>query len=256
MILILGGTSDSIMIANMIMRFSDNLILSTATEYGKEVASKRFDGTIIHGKMDDVKLSKYCMDRGIRMVIDATHPYAKQVSENAIKTCKDINIEYIRYERPLIEKDEEKYIYCYSYEEAGKIIDGLQGNALITTGSKDIEHILHEIKDKYRAYIRVLPQSGNLERLERLYVLPDQIIAMKGPFSKELNVAIMNSIDCKIMVTKESGSRGMIQEKLQAADECNVKVIVIGRPKIDYPKVFSVTDDMIEYIKEKAYGNK
>ncbi|GMQ62494.1 precorrin-6A reductase [Vallitalea maricola] len=252
MILILGGTSDSIVIANRITRFTNDIILSCATEYGKEVASKSFDGTIIYGKMDDIELGEYCIHKGISKVIDATHPYAKQVSENAIKACESIDIEYVRYERPLIEKDERKYIYCYSYEEAGKTIDRLQGNVLITTGSKDVEHIIHEIKDKSRAYIRVLPQSGNIEKLERLHVLPDQIIAMKGPFSKELNAAIMNNIDCKIMVTKESGSRGMIQEKLQAADECNVKVIVIGRPKIDYPKVFCDTDDMINYIKGKT----
>ncbi|WP_113674290.1 precorrin-6A reductase [Vallitalea guaymasensis] len=252
MILILGGTSDSIIIANRIIKFSNDVILSCATEYGKEVASKSFDGGIIYGKMDDIELTKYCVDKGISIVIDATHPYAKQVSENAIKACKAIDIEYVRYERPLIEKDEEKYIYCYSYEEAGKTIDRLHGNVLITTGSKDVEHIINEIKDKSRAYIRVLPQSGNIQKLEGLHVLPDQIIAMKGPFSKELNVAIMNSIDCRIMVTKESGSRGMIQEKLQAADECNVKVIVIGRPKINYPKVFCDMDDMINYIKGKT----
>ncbi|MCT4687764.1 precorrin-6A reductase [Vallitalea sp.] len=252
MILILGGTSDSIIITNNIASFTKDIILSCATEYGKKVASKSYDGNIIYGKMNDIELGEYCIHKGISIVIDATHPYAKQVSENAIKACKAIDIEYVRYERPLIEKHEGKYIYCYSYEEAGKTIDRLQGNVLITTGSKDVEHIIHEIKDKNRAYIRVLPQSGNIEKLERLHVLPDQIIAMKGPFSKELNVAIMNSINCKIMVTKESGSRGMIQEKLQGADECNVKVIIIGRPKIDYPKVFFDMDHIIDYIKGKG----
>ncbi|GKX31280.1 precorrin-6x reductase [Vallitalea longa] len=250
MILILGGTSESIIIANMIRKISTGLVLSTATEYGKEVARKNFEGSIICGKKDESELKTYCINNNIGLIVDATHPYAKLVSENAISISKSLGIKYIRYERPLIKKDEEKYVYCYSYEEAGKMINRLQGNVLITTGSKDIEHILQEIKDKNRAFIRILPQSGNIEKLEKLNVLPDQIIAMKGPFAKDLNIAMLKNYNCKILVTKESGSQGMLEEKLQAAEDCNAKVIIIGRPKIDYPKVFIDIDNLINYIND------
>lgn len=250
MILVLGGTSDSIILANRISDISSNLVLSTATEYGKEVAEKSFHGFIIYGKKDESELKNYCINNGISLIVDATHPYAKIVSENAINISDSLEIGYIRYERPLIKKDEEKYIYCYSYEEAGKIINRLKGNALITTGSKDIGYILQEIEDKSRACIRVLPQSGNIRKLEELHVLPDQIIAMKGPFSKELNIAMLNNYNCKILVTKESGSQGMLEEKLQAADECNAQSIIITRPKIKYPKVFYDIEGLFNYIKD------
>ncbi|MCT4543079.1 MAG: precorrin-6A reductase [Vallitalea sp.] len=246
MILILGGTSDSIIIANNINKTYKNVVFSTATKYGKELASKKYSGKIIYGKKDKNELYNFCRSEKINIIIDATHPYANLVSKNAIKVSKELNICYIRYERPVVVKEDERYIYCDSYKEAGQIINNLEGNALLTTGSKDIENILNEINNKDRAYIRVLPMSNVIAKLEELHILPDQIIAMKGPFSKEFNKALMERIQCKILVTKESGSQGKTIEKIEAANECNAKVIVIRRPIIEYPKVMDNIEELME----------
>ena len=58
----------------------------------------------------------------------------------------------------------------------------------------------------------------------------DHIIAMKGPFSKELNCAIIRQFDIKVLVTKASGKSGGFWEKVEAASECGAELIVIRRP--------------------------
>lgn len=251
MILILGGTSDSIIIANKIKEQYNNIILSTATEYGRETAKNNFNGEVIFGRKDKNELNDFCLSNNINLIIDATHPYATIISENAIEVSNELNIKYIRYERPIINKDYSKYIVCESYEEAGKILDSMEGNILLTTGSKDVQVILEPIRDTSRVYIRVLPQSKVLEKLENLNMGLDQIIAMKGPFSKEFNKALMRQINCKIVVTKESGSRGNIDEKLEAANECNVLVVLIKRHELQYPIRFSDIEQLISEIKKE-----
>ncbi|MCT4598948.1 MAG: precorrin-6A reductase [Vallitalea sp.] len=256
MILILGGTSDSIVIANKIKEINREVILSTATEYGREIANNSFHGKIIFGKKDNKQLKDFCISNNIDLIIDATHPYANLISENAIVVSKELNIMYTRYERPLINKDYEKYIVCKSYEEASKLLNKMDGNILLTTGSKDVELILEHIQDTSRVYIRVLPQSKVIEKLENLNIGLSQIIAMKGPFTKELNKAIIDQTDCKVIVTKESGSQGKTYEKLVAASECNVKVVLIERPKINYPNTYYDIDELINEIKRSALDNE
>ena len=56
------------------------------------------------------------------------------------------------------------------------------------------------------------------------------LIAMQGPFSKELNIAMLKDTDADYFVTKESGKAGGFEEKLEAAKETGVTLVVIGRP--------------------------
>ena len=56
---------------------------------------------------------------------------------------------------------------------------------------------------------------------------------MQGPFSEELNVAMMRSVHAKWMVTKESGKAGGFGEKVSAAKKAGVGLVVIGRPAED-----------------------
>ena len=100
MVLVLGGTSDSIKICELINKkgFCNRYILSVTTEYGKDLA----DGIAkkIHlGKMSEEDMEKFIIENEVSFIIDATHPYATEVSGNAIKAAGTTDTGYIRYER-------------------------------------------------------------------------------------------------------------------------------------------------------------
>ncbi|PKM94740.1 MAG: precorrin-6A reductase [Firmicutes bacterium HGW-Firmicutes-1] len=254
MILLLGGTGDSVKLAQRLFELTNQFILSTATEYGENLARQSFKGLVISGQMDYEALKQFCQIHSIAHIVDATHPYAQIISENAMKVCTDIQISYYRYERPSsIEGriDNGDVIYCKDYETAGKIVDAGEGNVLITTGSRQIEKFVQEVKDSKRLYARILPKSEHLIKLERLNFLPDQIIAMKGPFSLEMNKLMLSQIKAKYLITKESGVQGNTDEKLQAAKELDVQVIIIKRPDIEYPIVCSTIDEMVNLVKNR-----
>jgi precorrin-6A/cobalt-precorrin-6A reductase len=241
MILILGGTSDSIDLARKLWTITPNFVLSTATEYGGILAEESFRGKVISGKMDKAELEAFCIKYAIRHILDATHPYAELISEHAIQICKELDIVYWRYQRPRSIKEEQNHlgiISCNSYKEAGEIVNAGIGTVLVTTGSRHIEKLIESIEDLQRIYVRVLPHSEHLMKLEALKLQPKQIMAIQGPFTKMMNLAMLEHIQAKYLITKDSGEAGKTDEKIQSALEHGAQVIVINRPPTTYPNVY------------------
>ncbi|MEI3167671.1 MAG: precorrin-6A/cobalt-precorrin-6A reductase [Lachnospiraceae bacterium] len=79
-------------------------------------------------------------------------------------------------------------------------------------------------------FARVLPDSQVLKKCEDLGLHGAHIIAMQGPFSVELNCALLRTVQAGWLVTKEAGKRGGFAEKIEAARQCGVSVVVIRRP--------------------------
>ena len=121
-------------------------------------------------------------------------------------------------------------MFAADIAEAVSYLNSAEGNILLTTGSKEL-HKFTSIKDfADRVYARVLPMEESLQLCESARLKPAHIIAMQGPFSREMNVAMLKSVDAKFLVTKDSGSKGGFGEKQAAAREAGAKLVVIGRP--------------------------
>lgn len=67
---------------------------------------------------------------------------------------------------------------------------------------------------------------------------------MEGPFSKEMNYCMLKDFDADVLVTEDSGNTGGIIEKFEAANMLGIPVILIKRPKIDYPNVVTSIDEL------------
>ncbi len=247
MILVLGGTSDSIKICNLINKrgFCDRYILSVTTEYGKDLA-KGIAKKIHLGKMSEEDMKNFIMKNKISFIIDATHPYAIEVSKNAIKSAKNTDTGYIRYERKsLIEDiDYDRCIFVDSIEEmCYKANQGSYKRILIGTGSKNLAKYKENIKEA-ELFPRVLPTSEVILECEKMGFNADNIIAMKGPFSKEMNVEMIRHYNIDLMLTKESGVEGGFLEKINSCKETGIDVIVLKRQRIFYPNQTSDLNDI------------
>ena len=89
----------------------------------------------------------------------------------------------------------------------------------------------------------------NIENAENLGYLPKNIIAMQGPFSKNMNVAMLENFKIDYLITKESGETGGALEKLEACQECKVGILAIKRPVLDYGIVFNTISELVNYVK-------
>lgn len=245
MILVLGGTSDSLEICDIINKNSNkDYILSVTTSYGEDLARK-YAKEVIVGKLSKENMVDFINKNNINKIIDATHPYAIEVSKNAIESAKELDIAYIRYERRSLIEDisyENKYIVS-NIEEACKIAMEKGNNIFVGTGSKNLPQIVEYIPER-NLIVRVLPTSEVILSCENLGLNADNIIAMKGPFSRSINEEFYKHYDIDIVITKESGVVGGFLEKVDACKALNIPVVIIKREGLDYPKVINEIDEI------------
>lgn len=178
------------------------------------------------------KENKYSQKNIYSFVIDATHPYAYEISVNVKTSCIKTNTKYLRLLRGKTDKDlySGKVKLFENTRQAAVYLSKMEGRILLTTGSKELAVFCQEIEDKSRITARVLPSANAIEACNNAGLLGKQIIAMHGPFSKELNVAIIKQAGVRFLVTKESGNAGGFLEKIYAAEETGTEVILIKRP--------------------------
>ena len=250
MILVLGGTSDSLEICNIINKYEDiSYFLSVTTSYGEDLAKKHAKNVIL-GRLSENDMNEFIQSNNIDRIIDATHPYAVEVSKNAIKCAEKLNINYIRYERKSLLEEisyENKYI-VETLEEGCKVAREKGENIFVGTGSKNLAQVVDCIPDR-NLIVRVLPTSEVITSCESLGLNADNIIAMKGPFSESINEEVYRHYNIDVVITKESGKSGGFLEKVNACKSLNIPVVIIAREKLQYPYVINEIEELEEKLK-------
>ncbi|MCQ8212990.1 precorrin-6A reductase [Cetobacterium somerae] len=245
MIWVIGGTKDSRDFIES-FPFKEKLVVTTATEYGGKLLENIEDIKVFCKRLDLEEMNKFIEENSINKIIDLSHPYAEEVSRNAIECSRVKEIDYIRFERENL-VSEDGVIEFSELDIMIKYLEELEGNILVTLGSNNL-HKFENIKNKSNIYFRILPKWEMIKKAEDLGVLPKNIIAMQGPFSKELNVAMMRQLNIKYIVSKKGGDTGGEREKIDSAKEVRATSIMLSRPSIEYPVVFSTIKELIQYI--------
>lgn len=218
-----------------------------ATEYGGALLEERENLTISARRMEEGEMEKLMGSRRFSYVVDATHPYAPIVTENIRTACEKTNTPYLRLlrEGDSIPGDA---LFARTTAEAVELLKALPGNILLTTGSKELAAYaaLPDFGD--RVYARVLPMESSLMSCRDSGLMPSHIFAIQGPFSLEMNLAMLKSVKAQILVTKDSGPTGGFPEKAEAARLAGARLLVIGRP----PQVEGMSfDEMAQFLSEE-----
>ena len=237
-IFLLGGTKDSTnIIKHLKNKYESFILTTTTTEYGAKLAEESgSDETIARPLLKD-EITEILKENNFDMLIDATHPFASHITQTCIQIKNELNIKYIRFERPATDFkniDTSNIIYVNSFDEAGKLIAGefSEKNVLHFAGANTMSEILKYVSCK-NFYPRILKVESSLEKCRENGVLPDHIIPMKGAASYEENIALIEEYDAEVIITKESGEIGGVIDKINAANEKNIAIVMIQRPKIN-----------------------
>lgn len=204
-------------------------VVSVATEYGRETLRglpERF--RVASGRLRAADMAEMAIREGARLVVDATHPYAVQASANIAEAARSASLPLLRLARAASRSGNCRR--AASVREAAALLADAEGNVLLTTGSKELAAFAAAPGFAERFFVRVLPAAESIRECERLGIPGSRVIAMQGPFSRELNAALMRQFHIRVLVTKDGGAAGGFSEKIEAAEETGVEVIVIGRP--------------------------
>ncbi|GKV65360.1 MULTISPECIES: precorrin-6A reductase [unclassified Sporosarcina] len=234
MILFLAGTSDARALAIHLQNLDYSLIATVVTDSAAE-SLKANDIPYLVGRLSIDDMIAVIQKHEMTCVVDASHPYAEEASKTAMEAAKVCGIPYIRYERPKEEFVSPLITEVETYEDAAKLAQSHKGTIMLTTGSKTLEVFAeYLLRDEIRLICRMLPNIGNMEKCDKLGIKQKDIIAIQGPFSESLNKSLCEQYDVTLMITKESGKVGSVDEKITAALDLEIPVVLIKRPKLRY----------------------
>lgn len=238
MIWIIGGTTETHELVEKLKGKRD-YIITVATESGKEVLG---DERVVVSRLSKEDMIKFIMDNKIITLIDMSHPYAVEVSKNAKEAAQNCGIEYIRYLRE--SADLKGAIVFSNMEECMDFLKGIKGNVFFTTGSKNIKDF-EKVRGENRFIYRVLPSLESIEECVKNGLKLQDIVAILGPVSCELNEGMFKEYKSEYVVMKDSGIKGGTREKILGCRKLGITPLVIGRVE---EKGFDSIDKLVEMI--------
>lgn len=246
------GTSEGKKILSLINKYTNNIAVSTATSYGGELLQNYKIKNLNTKPLNKNELLNWVKENNIKVLVDGSHPYAQEVTKNAIECAEKLDIDYIRYERlgVLESIESDNIVRVKNYDEAIEYFKILDGNILNTTGGNNAARFA-EIEFEHRIIHRILPSVQVLSKLLESGIKVKDIVAMQGPISCELEMGFIRQFDIKGLLTKDSGVEGGCLEKFKAVKNLNKKLIVIEKPKFVYNVQFNEPKALIDYIAEK-----
>lgn len=231
-VLLFAGTMEGRRLADELTKRGIHVTACVATDYGQSLLEELSGVSIRSGRLDEEQMEELIREGGYSLILDATHPYAREASENIRRASSRASIPSIRVLRKSIAVEQDNVVYVESVEAAVDYLNRCrtEGNILAVTGSKEIAK--YQAMDGYedRLYARVLPLADSLEACMKAGIPASHIICMQGPFTRQMNEAMLQQTKAVCMVTKESGRAGGFEEKLLAAKAAGVCLVVIGRP--------------------------
>ncbi len=235
MILVLGGTSESRDVAIELNKAKYRVIYVSTTDLigGLPETVNRITKILTPETFESLVKSA-----GIKCVLDATHPFAVEISNLAINVALKFNIHYIRLERESIENLRQYSCVQCVKDIYSAVSEALKYNGVILSvlGIRKIPEICKLLGDhKKKLVVRILPTSSSINICEEMKIHPSKIIAMQGPFDLEFDLYCIRHYNAKVMIAKESGDRGGLQSKIEACGKSGCKLIILERPVVTYP---------------------
>ena len=225
-VLVFGGTTDGRLLARELSALGAQVTVSVATALGAEELRGVPPLTVCVGRKDARQMRE--MLPGFAVCVDATHPYAAEASGNIRAACLAAGVPYRRLLRGASALPPDSVVVPDA-PAAARWLAGTQGNILLATGAKELAAFAG--LDAERLYPRVLPTVAGITACEGAGIPHRNIIAMQGPFTLELNLALMQQFHIRYLITKDGGSAGGFAEKAQAAAQSGAALVVLRRPE-------------------------
>ena len=252
---LIGGTSDSVAIAKILVVNNISFVVSIATQAAIDLYG---DGTKVKiGCMEREAMQCFCQQEKIKTVIDASHPYAVEVSSNAIALTSQLNIPYLRYERSSCSKTNSisNNSLVTELESFETLLSGdylKEQNVLLTVGCKALPRFI-AWQGRATLYARVLPKLESLTIAKNAGFKSDRLIAIRPPLGFALEKALWQQWNISLVITKASGKAGGEDIKRQVAAELNIPLIIITRPKIVYPQQTSDIEEILAFCRSTLF---
>jgi len=245
---LIGGTQESAQLASAIASARIPCIISVTTESARALYPPAPTLRVWIGRLTLSQIEDFLQQQQIFAVLDASHPYALEISQNAIAATQGLGIPYLRYERPILEPG-----------ELGRRLDSfdllsekdLQGQrVLLTVGYRPLQ-LFRPWQERATLFARILPSAIALEAATAAGFTPDRLICLRPPIFADLEKALCRQWEISLIVTKASGTPGGEDIKRKVAAQLGIPLIVINRPTVEYPQQTSDLSVALEFCRQQ-----
>ncbi|MBI4962784.1 MAG: precorrin-6A reductase [Desulfomonile tiedjei] len=249
MILLLGGTAETAPLAAALADAGFEVLVSTVTDLPLELGHH---GKVTRriGPLDEQAMLLLARDRGVRAIVDATHPYAEAAHANARKVAATLDLPCLRWRRPEVIEPAADLHFAANHEEAATLACSLGGSILLTTGSTHLRPYVKACSRTGSAlFVRVLDHPESVKAALTAGIPEANIVRGRGPFSVEENLAVITNFKIGVLVTKDSGEAGGVPAKLEAARIAGCRVVVIRRPDESCEHCYEELSEMVRAVR-------
>ncbi|WP_105372111.1 cobalt-precorrin-6A reductase [Neorhizobium huautlense] len=239
-ILILGGTAEARKLAERLA--GDTRFITTLSLAGRTRAPAEQPVPVRVGGFGGAEgLAAYIRENGVTILIDATHPYAAQISRNAAEAARLTNIPLIALRRPAWTRDAgDRWIEVDSIAGAVGALGETPRKVFLTLGRQEL--LPFETAPQHHYLIR------SVDPVEPPLDVPDAIyLTSRGPFAEADEALLLAEHGIEVIVAKNSGGPSSYG-KIAAAGKLGIEVIMVRRPVLpDVPSVETI-EDMLAWL--------
>ncbi|MDO5861342.1 MAG: precorrin-6A reductase [Thermoplasmata archaeon] len=255
-VLVFSGTTEGRALARYLSSRSVPVTVRVATEYGAVVMED--DGVDVKvGSCGGAEgIASVIKEEGFTVVVDATHPYARRISEHIAEGCKAAGVPCVRLVREG-GGTPEGVVEVESVQAAVDYLKDKEGVILASTGSKELDLYTGIPDYRERVVARVLSTKESMDKAVALGFEGKHLIAAQGPFTEEENLAAFVKSGAKWLVTKDSGTIGGFEDKVRAARRAGVGIVLVSKPEesgLRYADAIRMLDDILglEHVEVEA----
>ncbi|MET8763715.1 cobalt-precorrin-6A reductase [Lentzea sp. NPDC004782] len=223
MILILGGTGEARELARHVEAVSS--LAGRVTNPRLPRGEVRIGG---FGGVDG--LAQWLRDNDIHAVVDATHPFARQITANAFEACGRVGVPFLILRRPGF-TPRDGWLWVDGVAEAARNLPGER--IFLTTGRQDLAEFA-ACPQWFLARMVEPPEPPMPQRIE--------VLLSRGPFTVDGEFSLMRSREIDVLVTKDSGG-SMTSAKLEAAEQLGIPVVIVRRPPLPPAEVVRTVEE-------------
>lgn len=228
MILVLGGTTEGRAAAHALEEAGNPFYYSTRGD-GQDVTLHH--GIRLTGEMNADEMARFCREKGIRLLVDAAHPFAELLHETVRQTSEALRLPVIRYERIYPDVPSSSVTWCRDYEDAIRALKASGISVLLAlTGVQTIGKLKPLWQSSgTRCWFRILDRDSSRALAERQGFPADRLCYYH---SGEADRDLMQRLAPDAVLTKESGISGGFIQKLEAACALGIRVFAVRRPSV------------------------
>ncbi|MFD2175738.1 cobalt-precorrin-6A reductase [Rhodobacter lacus] len=238
-LLLLGGTTEASLLAKTLAEKGFRAVFSYAGRTGKPVAQPlptRIGG---FGGIDGLKA--YLRTEGITQVIDATHPFAAQMSAHAVAACAETGVDLCAFERaPWVAQAGDRWQHVPDLAAAVAALPPEPARVFLAIGKQHLDAF--DAAPQHHYLLRLVdPPEGALP-------LPDaSAVIARGPFDVQGDSELLRSEAITHIVAKNAGGRGA-EAKLIAARALGIPVILIDRPYVPQRSICGSVAEVLDWL--------